>query len=181
MRVAFLALLLLAACDQSPATSSAPERAPQTSTAPSSPEHSASTVEGWETSREAYAKLGTTAPDFSFAPPGGGLQVTHEALRGRWTILGFQTAGDSPGEEARYVSSLSTAADQDPDLDFLAIPDDAKIATDFSITMKPAYLLIGPDLTIEAYRGALSATPEDGIKPVIRGVAEIKRQIAAPQ
>ena len=45
----------------------------------------------------------------------------------------------------------------------------------------PAYILVGPDLTIEGYRGALSATPDDGIKSVIRGVAEIRKQVAAPE
>jgi hypothetical protein len=40
---------------------------------------------------------------------------------------------------------------------------------------------VGPDLNIEAYRGPLSATPDDGIKSVIRGVAEVRKQIAAPQ
>jgi hypothetical protein len=45
----------------------------------------------------------------------------------------------------------------------------------------PAYLLVGPDLNIEAYRGALSAMPNDGIKSVIRGVAEVRKQISAPQ
>ena len=45
----------------------------------------------------------------------------------------------------------------------------------------PAYLLIGPDLTIEGYRGALTATPDNGIKSVIQGVSEVRKQIAAPQ
>jgi hypothetical protein len=136
-------------------------------------------VEGWETSREGYAKLGSTASQFSTPPQGGGLAITREILRNRWTILGF-VGPDASADEMRFVGALKSAVDQDPDLDFVAV-DDAAVTTAFAIDSTPTYLLIGPDLTIEAYRGALSATPEDGIKPVIRGVAEIKRQIAAPQ
>jgi hypothetical protein len=61
------------------------------------------------------------------------------------------------------------------------VTDDGTIARALSISTTPAYLLIGPDLTIEAYRGALTATPDDGIKSVIRGVAEIRKQVAAPE
>jgi hypothetical protein len=62
-----------------------------------------------------------------------------------------------------------------------AIDEDGSIARAFGVNSPPVYLLIGPDLTIEGYRTELSATPDDGIKAVIRGVAEIRKQIAAPQ
>jgi hypothetical protein len=89
--------------------------------------------------------------------------------------------------------------DQDPDLDLLmihhkpadgaavsarswpAMLDEGQIIASLALPASPAYLLVGPDLTIEGYRGALSASPEDGIKSVIRGVAEIRKQVAAPQ
>ncbi len=58
---------------------------------------------------------------------------------------------------------------------------EGRISAAMQIDTAPLYLLIGPDLTIEAWRGLLAATPEDGIKPVIRGVAEIRKQIAAPE
>ena len=57
---------------------------------------------------------------------------------------------------------------------------DGKIATAFRLSSAPVYLLIGPDLTIEAYRTQLASTPDDGIKPVIKGYTEIRKQIAAP-
>lgn len=180
MRVVFLsALLTLAACDQRPAVPSAPETAQQPVAGPSSLVRNPAKVEGWETSPEAYAKLGSIAPNFSMTPKGSGLAKTQDALRNRWTILGFPGSTESVDEQ-RFAGALKAAVDQDPDLDFLPVGD-ATVAETFAIDRTPAYLLIGPDLTIEAYRGALSATPEDGIKPVIRGVAEIKRQIAAPQ
>jgi hypothetical protein len=57
---------------------------------------------------------------------------------------------------------------------------DGKIAMAYRVSAFPTYFLIGPDLTIEAGRGELSATPEDGIKPVIKGYAEIRKQVASP-
>lgn len=59
--------------------------------------------------------------------------------------------------------------------------DDGKIAEAYKVAAAPIYLLVGPDLTIEGWRTELSATPEEGIKSAIRGVAAIKKQIAAPQ
>jgi hypothetical protein len=180
MRVAYLwASLFLACCGQesgSPPAGDSIQQQPSTAATPALEKPIA--VEGWEADPQIYAKLGSTAPAFSGTPQGAVLAVTQDALRNRWTILGFAGPGANV-EEARFVSALKSAVDQDPDLNFMAIADDA-VATAFAVDRKPFYLLIGPDLTIEAWRGALSATPEDGIKPVIRGVAEIKRQIAAP-
>lgn len=48
------------------------------------------------------------------------------------------------------------------------------------VTSVPSYLLIGPDLTIEARRGAIALDEPDGIKSLIRGVAQIRSEIAAP-
>jgi hypothetical protein len=202
MRVAFFSVLLvLAACNQEPTTASNTGSTPESAAAPAPPV-GASKVEGWETSNETYVRLGTIVPDFT-AKLVDGKELSNGTLRGRWTIMGFQSPDDAPEEapeEARFVGALSSAVDQDPDLDFLfvySVPhgalveippqwpsvrdDDRELQTKLGIEKTPAYLLVGPDLVIEAYRGALSATPEDGIKPVIRGVAEIKKQIAAPQ
>lgn len=108
--------------------------------------------------------------------------------------------------EKTFFSALVSAADQDPELDVvlihrkepgvqtldsiketrelaarqITISDDGSLMTLLSVVEPPAYLLIGPDLTIEGYRGALSATPQDGVKPVFRGIAEIRKQVAAP-
>jgi hypothetical protein len=200
--LAFLALMLAAACDRqtpAPASPSPPESAPQLSGAAKP-----GAVEGWETLGSSHALLGATLPAFRATRMGGG-EATENSLRDRWTILGFWSGtGEGAKEEMRYVSVLNSAADQDPDLDFLSVHvprggdfdieawsaagnawpvvlgDDA-LADVFGIEAPPAYFLVGPDLTIEAYRGALSKTPDDGIKPVIRGVAEIKKRIAAPQ
>ncbi len=47
------------------------------------------------------------------------------------------------------------------------------------VTSTPTYLLIGPDLAIEARRGAIASDETDGIKELLQGVAEIKKQIVA--
>jgi hypothetical protein len=65
--------------------------------------------------------------------------------------------------------------------DWPTIADEGTLAPELRIETMPSYLLIGPDLTIEGYRGALSETPDNGIKSVIQGVAEIRKQVAAPQ
>jgi hypothetical protein len=62
-----------------------------------------------------------------------------------------------------------------------AIDTDGSISDRFQITGAPIYLLVGPDLTIEGWRTDLSSTPDNGIKSVVRGVAAIKKQIAAPE
>jgi hypothetical protein len=108
--------------------------------------------------------------------------------------LGFISEPGGGGAEAPYAAAIVSAADQDPDLDVLwalttptapggAAPaiDGVELAKALRIESTPAYLLIGPDLTIEGHRGPLSTTPDDGIKSVIRGVAEIRKQIASPE
>lgn len=208
----FAALLALAACQKEPAPTAALQ-APSAAPA-STPAHHAG-VQGWESDPTGYARLGSLAPDFKAKALGGG-DVTQENLRGRWTILAFWGVWSEDSiADVKYIRALNTAADQDPDLDFLSvhvppgpgrgseafgaspsldvwfkenggawptvIDADGRIAEAFRIENPPIYLLVGPDLTIEAYRNDLSATPEDGIKPVMRGVAEIKKQIAAPE
>jgi hypothetical protein len=164
----------------------------------------ATSVEGWETATKAYPLLGATLPEFTAKRLGGG-DANEDALRDRWTVVGFWSgSGPAAQEEMRYIGALNSAANQDPDLDFLSIyleaggdfdvqtwgaganawptlMGDAALADMLGIANTPAYLLIGPDLTIEAYRGSLSAAPDDGVKPIIRGVAQIKKQIAAPE
>jgi hypothetical protein len=120
--------------------------------------------------------------------------------------VGFRAWASADKTEDTFVTALNSAVDQDPDLDFLQVvvapgvpapnPDgsrsgveskaptladgDHQIASAFGISDLPAYLLIGPDLTIEGVRGRLADSPDNGIKDVIRGVAQIRKQIADP-
>jgi AhpC/TSA family len=216
MRFLLLAgLLALGACGRESAIQpSAPSVKPAVPPA-NAPVLTASDVEGWQTNPVAYARLGSTAPNFKVKKLGGG-DVTQDSLRGRWTILAFWGLwSDDSLADAKYIHALNSAADQDPDLDFLSvhippgpgraaesfgsfksieawfatqqgaswptlIDADGKMAEAFRIEEAPVYLLVGPDLTIEGFRGELSETPDDGIKSVIRGVAQIKKQIADP-
>ncbi len=210
MRIAAVAaILVLAACQREPAQESS-----KAASLPASPAADAgpppaligeiAPVEGWETGRSAHPLLGATLPEFAAKRVGGG-EATQNDLRNHWTILGFWNgSGEGVKEEMRYIGALNSAANQDPDLDFMSIylpgdgsfdlqkwgsgaeawptvTGDAALVDTFGIVSTPAYLLVGPDLTIEAYRGALTKTPGEGIKSVIRGVAEIKKQIAAPE
>lgn len=202
--LAATALLALAACGQPPADSPATPAvvAPAATELPTPPATPAARlrtpVEGWEVAPASYPGIGATLPEFSGTRLTGE-DITRETLRGRWTIIGFDAFDTTSDAEKTHVSALSSAVDQDPDLDFLqvyrmpadataarvskwpSISDNGSITTALGVTHTPAYLLIGPDLSIEAYRGALSASPSDGIKPVIFGVHEIKKQAAALQ
>lgn len=188
----------LASCGQPPASPSATNTAreqPSQNAVSTAPQRA---IEGWETDITAYPLAGETLPPFT-AKQDNGTELTQANLRDRWTIIGFQQASDN-ADESRYIAALNSAADQDPDLDFLGvtivregsapkhdgklwphIDDNGAIAEALRIDKTPAYLLVGPDLTIEGYRGALMDTPDDGIKSVIRGVADIRKQIAAPE
>jgi hypothetical protein len=185
--------LALAACGQAPTeTAATPAEA---SDAPSVAPTPSAAIDGWEIDQTAYESINTPLPALTAAKPDGST-FTSDSLRGRWTILGLWS-GPAPAGEANFAAALSSAADQDPDLDMLVIhaagatpqpapvwpvvEDSGTLISTLAPPTTPAYLLVGPDLTIEGYRGALSATPADGIKPVIRGVAEIRKQIAAPQ
>lgn len=187
-----LGCLLLMSCSPSdPRPSPLPQITGEAAPRPSAIS-SAASVPGWTTSGGDFLLLGKQAPAFS-ATELGGSDISLESLRGKWTILGFEGDSSAAGETT-YMQALSSAVDADPDLDFLSIRQAAsgssgtpsvmdaegKIAAAFGVTDFPTYLLIGPDLTIEAIRGALSSTPDNGIKDVIRGVAEIKKQIADP-
>ena len=174
--IAFAALLMITACDQPPAGDPL--------TAPPVAEGGAETtqtpvamVEGWETNTSAYALIGGTLPAFT-AKYADGRDFTSDTLRGRWTILGVTGTEPLSKDEATHVAAASSAADQDPNLDFVLVT--ANDTTALNLPAAPAYLLVGPDLTIEAYRGALASTPQDGVKPVFRGVAEIRKQVSAP-
>ena len=149
-------------------------------------------IDGWEIDKTAYSKIKTPIAAMTGATADGSA-FDAGSLRGHWTILGLWSS-PPPADEGSITAALISAADQDPDLDVLVIhaagtapepappwptaQDSGMILTTLAPPTSPAYLLVGPDLTIEAYRGALSATPDDGIKPVIRGVAEIRKQIA---
>ena len=185
----------LAACGQAPADNveATPATEAIAAVAPAGPSKG---IDGWEIDMTAYGKIGSAIPAFA-GKLANGTEVTAEGLRGRWTIIGVWTDAPPP-EEANFAAALNSAVDQDPDLDLLMINhkadsatapahpwptlmDDGPIITSFALPATPAYLLVGPDLTIEGYRGALSASPDDGIKSVIRGVAEVRKQVAAPQ
>lgn len=186
----------LAACGQPPAdTATTPAETP--APAPVAPPAASAAIDGWEIDQTAYAKVGSILPTYS-VKQANGADATAEALRGRWTILGVWPDTGATPDEANFAAALSSAANQDPDLDVLIVQqkhegaapatppqwpvltDDGTVARAIAAPALPAYLLIGPDLTIEGYRGALTATPDDGIKSVIRGVAEIRKQVAAP-
>lgn len=188
-------LASLSACGQPPAeTAQTPAAATPATVAP--PANSAA-VDGWEIDMTAYSKIGSALPAYSLKQADGST-ATPESLRGHWTILGVWPDTGATPDEANFAAALSSAADQDPDLDVLIVQqkhegaapttppqwpvltDDGTVAKTIAAPALPAYLLIGPDLTIEGYRGALTATPDDGIKSVIKGVAEIRKQVAAP-
>lgn len=192
--------ITLAACGQpTPPAQTEATVPPTEQTQPSLAKPRAS-VEGWDTDLTAYTGIGSTLPAFALKQADG-TELTHENLRDRWTILAFIGGNDAAAKtEHDYIAALNSAADQDPDLDFLAIQspgaqqpaartpsawptvyDDAGVGAALHIDAPPTYLLVGPDLTIEGYRGALAATPDNGIKSVIRGVAEIRKQIASPE
>lgn len=186
---------LAAAC--SPAPAEPVQAQPQPAVATDAPAPSAG-IDGWEIDMTAYSKVGTVLPAYSVKQPNG-TDATPEALRGHWTILGIWPDTGATSEEANFATALSSAADQDPELDVLIVQpkheggapatpshwpvliDDGSVSKSIAAPAMPAYLLIGPDLTIEGYRGALTATPDDGIKSVIQGIAEVRKQIAAPQ
>lgn len=199
------ALIALGGCEKPPQSAQAPAAetaAPAEATPPPQPEAAASTasVEGWDGS--GTTKLGKPLAEFEFEKIGGG-KVEASSLRGRWTVLALWSASDAASlADEDYIRAVLSAADQDPDLDFLSVhirtdatADPAKafkgkpwptlLADDkalqsFAVSALPVYLLIGPDLVIEASRGALAKTP-DGIKPMFRGIAEVKKQVAAPE
>lgn len=186
----------LAACGQAPADNveATPATEAIAAVAPAGPSKG---IDGWEIDMTAYGKIGSAIPAFA-GKLANGTEVTAEGLRGHWTIIGVWPAEGVPAEEPAFTAALNSAVDQDPDLDLLMIHhkvegadapthpwptlmDDGPINASLALPATPAYLLVGPDLTIEGYRGALSASPDDGIKSVIRGVAEVRKQVAAPQ
>ena len=186
----------LAACGQVPADNveATPAIEAIAAVAPAGPSKG---VDGWEIDMTAYGKIGSAIPAFA-GKLANGTEVTAEGLRGRWTIIGIWSSDAVPPEEPNFAAALNSAVDQDPDLDLLMVlrktdgaaapthpwptlMDEGSIIPSFALPATPAYLLVGPDLTIEGYRGALSASPDDGIKSVIRGVAEVRKQVAAPQ
>ncbi len=181
----------LAACEQ-PAPDMPPDVVAAEATEPTAAPGPSAGIDGWEIDMTAYERNGQALTNF-VVKEADGTDITPESLRNRWTILGVWPADAPPPEEANFLAALSSAADQDPDLDLLVIHaaqashpwpvavDDGIAIAALALPASPAYLLVGPDLTIEGYRGALSATPDDGIKSVIKGVAEIRKQIAAPQ
>jgi hypothetical protein len=197
MRLSILiAAVALVACQKESADTVAPAPVPLAPAAVETSSPQRVSVEGWQ-AHAAVCDLLTT-PEFDLQKVGGG-RLSLADLRGRWTILGFWNATLAGiEEEARYLRALNSAVDQDPDLDLLTIylkldgaetdvarwfannggdpwPTLIDTGDAFDIAVLPAYFLVGPDLTIRACRGALSSDP-DGIKSVIRGVAQIRKE-----
>jgi hypothetical protein len=199
------ALIALGGCEKAPRTAQPPAAetyTPVEPAAPSQAEAAASTasVEGWDGS--GTTKLGKPLAEFEFEKIGGG-KVEASSLRGRWTVLALWSASDAASlADEDYIRAVVSAADADPDLDFLSVhirtdaaadpakvfkgkpwptlQADEKALQSFGVSTLPVYLLIGPDLVVEASRGALAKTP-DGIKPMFRGIAEVRKQVAAPE
>ena len=109
--------LAIAACGQAEteiaAVPVATEEAPPAAATPSA------AIDGWEIDQTAYALSNTPLPAVTGTKPDGSAFTT-ESLRGRWTILGLWS-GPAPVDEASFTAALSSAADQDPDLDVLVI------------------------------------------------------------
>lgn len=219
-RSALLASLLLAACGGDDAGAPLPQEATVAAVEspppppPPAPSLSPAPVDGWISDARTYPLIGKPVPEFSAELAAGGV-FDREALRNRWTIIGFWGLWSADSlADVRYMSALASAADQDPDLDFVgvhtppapassgpafgvyesleqgladqggswttAVDGDGSAAAAFQAPEPPVYLLVGPDLTIEAWRGPLHDTPEEGIKPVIMGVAEVRKQVSEP-
>ncbi len=89
---------------------------------------------------------------------------------------------DQQPSEAPYGAYLSLSQGlTDQGAPFPTAEDtEGEMARTLNVTSAPTYLLIGPDLAIEAKRGAIAPHSTDGIKSMIRGVAEIRSQIASP-
>jgi len=202
--VAAVALITLGGCEKAQQTAQAPSTemaAPAEAVAPPPADASASaSVEGWDGT--GTTKLGKPLPEFEFDKIGGG-KADASSLRGRWTVLALWSASDAASlADEDYIRAIVSAADQDPDLDFLSVHIETDAARDpakafkgrpwptlladekaqqsFGASALPVYLLIGPDLVVEASRGALAKTP-DGIKPMFRGIAEVRKQVSSPE
>ncbi len=86
-----------------------------------------------------------------------------------------------PGDEIEapygaYLSLQQGLADQGAPFP-TAEDANGSASSSLGITSTPTYLLIGPDLAIEAQRGAIAPDETDGIKSMLQGVAEIRKQI----
>lgn len=86
-----------------------------------------------------------------------------------------------PGNEVEapygaYLSLQQGLADQGAPFP-TAEDKNGTASSTLGVTSTPTYLLIGPDLAIEARRGAIASDETDGIKAMLQGVAEIKKQI----
>lgn len=199
------ALVALGGCEKAPQTAQAPAAetaAPVEPATPSQAEAAVSTasVEGWDGS--GTIRLGKPLPEFEFEKIGGG-KIEASSLRGRWTVLALWSASDAASlADEDYIRAVVSAADADPDLDFLSVHfktdtaadpakafkgkpwptllADEKALQSFGVSTLPVYLLVGPDLVVEASRGALAKTP-DGIKPMFRGIAEVRKQVSSPE
>lgn len=57
----------------------------------------------------------------------------------------------------------------------VALDPDATIRDAFKIIWTPTYLIVGPDLTVEAFRTDLSLDNPNGIKDVVRQIHEVRK------
>ena len=77
-------------------------------------------IDGWEIDQTAYAKINTPLTTMAGAKADGSA-FDADSLRGRWTILGLWSS-PPPADAASFPAALSSAADQDPVLDFSVNP-----------------------------------------------------------
>lgn len=80
------------------------------------------------------------------------------------------SAGDALGSYASLDSFFADKGGPWPTV----LDADASVRTAFGVTWTPSYVLVAPDLTIQGFRTDLSLSPDNGVKDVIRGIAEIK-------
>lgn len=133
-----------------------------------------------------------------------GESLSDVARKGRWTVIAFTGAwcGDSRAD-APYLAALSSAIDQDPGLDIVAVHVDARYGTFLSagdffqksgirmlvaldadrdvyraleVSWIPSYLVVDPQGVIRGFRADLSAdtSSEGGVKRFIKDIAALR-------
>lgn len=80
------------------------------------------------------------------------------------------SAGEALGTYASLDAFLADKGEPWPTV----LDADGVVRSTFGVTWTPSYVLVGPDLIVRGFRTDLSLTPDNGIKDVIRGVAEIR-------
>ncbi len=92
------------------------------------------------------------------------------------TVHGPRDAASAANALGTYASLDAFFGDQGAPWPTVLDADGA-VRQAFGISWIPSYVLVGPDLTVRGFRTDLSLTPDNGIKDVIRGVAEIRAKV----